>query len=145
MMVKKEIEEKWANKEKLDQKDLKVFMTLCWLLLVYEYQYRITEWPGLEGNSRITNLQPPPPPPPPPPHYLRAAHRAVPTGGAAQPPQHRPHSAPQRPLQTAPPLPARRRAAPALIAPPGGRPQQQLTALLWEGGHMGGLWGLGAT
>ena len=66
-MVKKEIEEKWANKEKLDQKDLKVFMTLCWLLLVYEYQYRITEWPGLEGNSRITNLQPRPLPPPPPP------------------------------------------------------------------------------
>lgn len=68
----------------------------------------------------------------PPGGALRAAHRAVPTGGAAQPPQHRPHSAPQRPLQTAPPLPARRRAAPALIAPPGGRPQQQLTALLAE-------------
>jgi len=39
MKVKKEIEENWANKERSDQKDQKVFMTVCWLLLVYEYHY----------------------------------------------------------------------------------------------------------
>lgn len=44
MKVKKEIEEKWANKEKLDQKDLKVFMSVCWLLLVYDYQHTQLYW-----------------------------------------------------------------------------------------------------
>lgn len=39
MKVKKETEEKWANKERLDQKDQKVFMTVCWQLLENEYHY----------------------------------------------------------------------------------------------------------
>lgn len=37
MKVEKEIEEKWANKGRLDQKDQKVFIAVCWLVLVYEY------------------------------------------------------------------------------------------------------------